>query len=271
MNKEIKKIYKQIKKKIGQTIPEIGIILGSGLGALANIIENPTKIPYNEIKGFPQSTVVGHAGNLIIGELQGKKVLCMQGRIHLYEGHSPAKIALIIRVFKSLGISKMIITNASGSLREDYAPGDLVLIKDHINFSFKNPLVGENDDNIGPRFLDMTETYSEALRNKMEKAAKKEKIALKEGVYMMVTGPCFETPAEVRAYATLGADIVGMSTVPEVISAVHAGMEVVAISTVTNFAAGLHPTKLSHSETVEQANLAGTKLQKLILAFIKEI
>ncbi len=271
MNDEIRNISSQIKAKIGGQSPEIGIILGSGLGGLAGNIENSIEISYDEIDGFPKSTVIGHEGKLIFGDMSGKKVLCMQGRLHLYEGHHPSKIALVLRAFKDLGVQKMIITNASGSLREECPPGSLVLVNDHINFSFTNPLIGPNDDNVGPRFLDMTEAYSSALREKMHIAAKNENINLHDGVYMMVMGPMFETPSEIRAYKMLGADVIGMSTVQDVISAIHAGMEVVTVATVTNFAAGMHPTKLSHTETVEQANLAGEKLQKLVKRFIKDL
>lgn len=270
MNEEIRKVSEQIKEKIGGRIPDLAVILGSGLGGFADQIKNPITIPYDEIAGFPRSTVPGHEGKLIFGEMSGKNILCMQGRVHLYEGNSPKKIALILRAFKNLGIGTVIITNASGSLRENVPPGSLVLITDHINFSFCSPLVGENDDNVGPRFLDMTEAYPKKLRDKMHEAARKEDIDLKEGTYMMVMGPTFETPAEIKAFRTLGAEVIGMSTVPEVISAVHCGMEVVTVATITNFGAGMQAVKLSHKETVAQANLAGAKLQRLIAAFIRD-
>ncbi len=270
MKNSVEKISKQISEKIGGERPQIAIILGSGLGNFADNIENPITIPYEEIEGFPRSTVQGHEGSLIYGTIAGKKIICMKGRLHLYEGHPASKIALVVHVFKHLGAETMIATNAAGSLREDCPPGSLVLINDHINISFANPMMGENDDSLGPRFFDMTQTYSKDMREKMHVAAKKEGIELPEGVYMMVPGPNFETPAEIRAYRTLGADVIAMSLVPEVIAAVHANMKIIGISSVVNYAAGMTQNQLSHNETLEQANLISGKLQSLLISFIKD-
>ncbi len=271
MYDEIINISNQIKAKIGDIPPKIGVILGSGLGDFADLIENPIIIDYEDVEGFPKSTVTGHAGKLIYGDIAGEKVLCMQGRLHLYEGHHPSRIALVMHVFKELGVENMIVTNASGSLNIDCPPGNLVLINDHINFSFQNPMVGPNDKRVGQRFFDMCDAYSLELREKMHKAAKAVDIDLREGVYMMVMGPNFETPAEIRAFKTLGADVIGMSTVPDVLACVHAGIKVVAVATVTNFGAGMENTCLSHAETLSQAEKVSEKLQKLVVQFIKEM
>ena len=229
----INQVAQQIKSKIGSYEPKIGIILGSGLGGMADAIENPVVIPYEEIDGFPRSTVSGHAGRLVVGKLNGIDVLCMQGRVHFYEGHSPAALALVIRSYKKLGIETMILTNASGSLNIDMGPGSLMIISDHINLSGCNPLIGPNDENVGPRFPDMTYAYDAELRQKLVKTAEREGINMRSGVYLMTSGPNFETPAEIRMFRILGADAVGMSTVSETLCAVHCGMKVVGVSVVT--------------------------------------
>lgn len=226
----IEKIAAQIKARLGACSPETAVILGSGLGALGDLVENPVIIPYAEIEGFPQSTVSGHKGRLIIGRLEGKDILCMQGRVHLYEGHSPQSINTFIKAFQLLGIKKLIVTNASGSLTADLPAGTIMLISDHINLSGTNPLIGPNDDAFGPRFPDMSNAYDAELRTRARQIAARENVPLAEGVYLMVSGPTFDTPAEVRAYRILGADAVGMSTVPEVICAVHSGMRVLGFS-----------------------------------------
>lgn len=271
MKEELKAVTSAIKARTKNYHPEIAIILGSGLGGLADEIENPIIIPYEEIRGFPRSTVQGHAGRFVIGKLGGQEVICLQGRVHLYEGHAPEKISLIIRVLKSLGIKNIILTNAAGSVRKDMPPGSLMILSDHINFSSFNPLIGVNDDEFGPRFPDMSYAYDAELRKIMKECGQKEQINMFEGVYLMVSGPNFETPAEIRAFQAMGTDAVGMSTVPECLVAVHCGLKVTGISVITNFCAGLVAQKQTHDETIEQANKAGKNLQKILIRFIGEI
>lgn len=266
----INKIAEQIKTKIGNKEPKTAIILGSGLGQIADELSDKIIIKYNDIEGFPKSSVSGHAGQLVIGKLDGIDVLCMQGRIHLYEGHPPQSIDLIIKAFKKLGIENLIVTNAAGSLDVDMPAGSLMLIKDHINFSGQNPLIGINDDKLGPRFPDMSNAYDSDIRDKVKKIAKKEDIKLHEGVYLMVSGPNFETAAEIMAFRILGADAVGMSTVPEVISAIHSGMKVLGISAITNLGTGLRDGVQSHEETLHEGRKASENLIKLLKAYIKE-
>lgn len=267
----ITKIATQIKSRLGSYHPEIAIILGSGLGKLGDEIENKIIIPYAEIEGFPISTVSGHQGQLIIGKLEGKDVLCMQGRIHLYEGHAPQSINTFIKAFKLLGIKNLIVTNAAGSLDPNMPPGSIMLIADHINFSGQNPLVGKNDDQYGPRFPDMSNAYNQEIRQQVKDIAQREHIKLFEGVYLMVMGPNFETSAEIRAFRTLGADAVGMSTVPEVLAAVHSGLKVLGLSVITNFGTGLQQGAQSHEETLLQANNAAKNLTLLVKTYIKEV
>ena len=266
----IEHIAEQIKSRLQGRHPEIAIILGSGLGSLGDEISAPITIPYTEIEGFPHSTVAGHKGCLISGELSGTQVLCMQGRIHLYEGHSPQSIATIIRSFAKLGIKQLIVTNAAGSLHKDMPAGSLMLIKDHINLNLPNPLVGPNDDRFGPRFPDMSDAYTSALRHKVKNIAASLDIKLFEGVYIMVMGPCFDTAAEINAFRILGADAVGMSTIPEVISAVHCGMQVLGISVITNLGTGLRDGNQSHQETLAEADKASQNLQCLIKQYLQE-
>ncbi len=259
-----------IKQKLNLHNPEIAIILGSGLSGFAQKLKDVTLVSYKEIPNFPQSTVAGHKGQLLRGFLNNKEVLCLNGRFHLYEGHDPSVIATVIHILKELGIKQLIVTNAAGSLVKDLAPGSLMLINDHINFSGKNPLIGANDEKYGPRFPSMNNAYTKELRQKCMNIAKKQQIKLKEGVYLMVLGPNFETSAEVRAFGKLGADAVGMSTVPEVIVASHCSMEVLGISVITNYAAGLMENTPSHQETLEEADKASARLTKLLTAFITE-
>ncbi|MEH6476236.1 MAG: purine-nucleoside phosphorylase, partial [Sneathiella sp.] len=204
--------------------PRIGIVLGSGLGGLADEIDAVASIPFAEIPDFPQSTVEGHEGRLILGRLGGMPVICMQGRIHLYEGGDPQDLAVPVRAMKLLGVEILVVTNAAGSFHEDVGPGRLMLISDHINFTGKNPLAGENDERFGPRFFSMEEAYDPTLRAHIKAVAKELDIELSEGVYLHYLGPNFETPAEINAFRILGADAVGMSTTPEVLAARHAGM-----------------------------------------------
>ena len=266
----IKKIASQIKSKIANYHPQTAIILGSGLGSLGDKIENPIIINYSDIDGFPQSTVSGHQGRLIIGKLQGCEVLCMQGRFHLYEGHEPQVINTIIKSFQEIGIKRLIVTNAAGSLNPQIAPGSLMLIQDHINFSGKNPLIGPDDEKYGPRFPDMSNAYDSTIRQEVKELSQKLEIPLFEGTYLMVLGPNFETAAEIRAFRTLGADAVGMSTVPEVIAAVHSGMKVLGISVITNFGTGMKSGAQSHEETLKQGQQASARLEKLITTYLGE-
>lgn len=267
----IKTVAEYIRKKIGNKSPKTAIILGSGLGALAEDITSAITIPYKEIPGFPQSTVSGHKGCLIIGEINGQEVLCMQGRIHLYEGHAPENINLIIKVFQELGIKNLIVTNAAGSLDYDMPPGAIMLIKDHINFSGRNPLIGPNDERYGPRFPDLSTAYTPEFQTKIKEIATRLNIKLYEGTYLMVLGPNFETAAEIKAFRILGADAVGMSTVPEVICAAHSGIKILGLSVITNYGTGMKSGAQSHQETLEQANQAAQKLTSLVKTFIQEI
>lgn len=262
---------KQLKKLLGGFSPEIALILGSGLGDIASSISSPTVIDYSSIKGFPQSSVSGHLGRFVAGMINNKPVLCMQGRVHLYEGHSPQTISQILKMFKLLGIKTLIVTNAAGSLNPKLTPGSVMLITDHINFSFTNPLIGPNDDRLGPRFPDMSNAYDKNLQNLARQIAAQMGLSLHDGVYLMVSGPNFETAAEVRVFAGLGADAVGMSTVPEVISANHVGIKVLGFSIITNMGTGLQSSAQTHSETLAVANRAAQNLAALLTNIIKEL
>ena len=260
-----------LRARLGRLRPHIGIVLGSGLGAAADAVLNPVIVPYEEIPNFPRSTVEGHSGRLVAGTLGGAPVVVMQGRVHFYEGYSLQGITFPMRVMGALGIRALILTNAAGGIADGYKIGQLVLIADHINMMGWNPLVGPNEPrfafdrpNCGLRFCDMSEAYSKRLRHVAQQAAELEGEALEEGIYVAVSGPSFETPAEIRAYRTLGATLVGMSTVPETIVARHMGIEVLGISCVTNLAAGLSPTPLSHTEVFEAGKLVERKLADLL-------
>ena len=245
-------------------IPEVGLILGSGLGDYANTLDDVIRIPYSEIPGFPVPTVPGHSGAMVFGRKAGKSVLILQGRIHYYEGLSQQEITLPVRVLAALGVKTLVLTNACGGVNLEFKPGDLMLISDHINFSGANPLIGVNLDNFGPRFPDMSDLYTESLRKAIREKAAEAGIALREGVYAMYSGPNYETPAEIRMFRILGADTVGMSTVPEALVAGQCGMQVVGISCITNMAAGVLPVKLSHAEVMETADRVHDVFQKLI-------
>lgn len=250
--------------------PKIGIVLGSGLGALANEINNAIVIPYSKIPQFPKTSVQGHGGNLFLGEINGVAVACLQGRCHFYEGMASEPTLTLIRTLKLLGCEILLATNAAGSLNPDIPMGSLVAIRDHINFQFTNPLVGPNDEAFGDRFVSMEDAYDPALREMILAIAKAKNISIAEGIYFGVLGPSFETPAEIRAFRLLGADVVGMSTVAEVIAARHCGMRVAVISVVTNMAAGLHPTKITHDVTLAGADKASKMLTQLVLEFIRK-
>lgn len=240
-----------INSKTGGTVVSTGLILGSGLGPLAEEIENPVIIRYEDIPGFPVSTVEGHAGRLVIGTLEGKSVMCMQGRVHYYEGYEMEEVVFPLQVMGRLGVDRVIITNAAGCVRTDWEAGSLMLMTDHIKLTPDNPLRGANVKELGERFFDMTAVYDRSLQEVARKAAESLGIDLHEGVYMFFAGPNFETPAEVRAARVLGADAVGMSTVPEVIAASHCGMKVLGISCLTNMAAGILDQPLNHEEVLE--------------------
>lgn len=259
-----------IKEKLCDFKPEIGIILGSGLGELAD--EYCLKsISYNEIPNFETSTVSGHKGQLVFAEINGKKVVMMQGRFHFYEGHSIQKVVFPVKVMKKLGVKTLIITNAAGGVNINFKPSDLMIITDHINYMGANPLIGPNDNTMGERFPDMSEIYTKDYINLAKKIAKEQNILLQEGVYMALTGPSYETPAEVRMARIIGADAVGMSTVPEAIVACWCGMKVIGISCICNSAAGVSTVGLTHKEVIEAANSAKTKFKTLIKEIIKEI
>lgn len=257
----------------GQTSfkPTIGLILGSGLGVLADLIDEPTVINYADIPHFPVSTVQGHAGELVLGEIQGKHVIVMKGRFHAYEGYGMETVTFPVRVMKALGVELLLVTNASGGINMDYKPGDLMLITDHINLTARNPLIGPNEDELGVRFPDMSEAYSERVQDVARAVSEQLNIPLQQGVYAGLLGPSFETPAEIRMLRTLGCDAVGMSTVGEVIVANHAGIEVLGISCISNMAAGILKQPLSHEEVMETTEQAKEKFLKLILGILAEL
>ncbi|MBA4495699.1 purine-nucleoside phosphorylase [Paenactinomyces guangxiensis] len=251
--------------------PRIGLILGSGLGVLAEELENPVSISYEEIPHFPVSTVEGHAGQLVLGTLEGQQVVVMAGRFHLYEGHELSSVTFPIRVMKELGVETILVTNAAGGVNESYSAGDLMLIRDHINLMFRNPLIGPNDPELGVRFPDMSNAYDPDLRELARRVGDKHGIQLQEGVYTAVLGPSYETPAEIRMIRKIGGDAVGMSTVPEVITARHAGIRVLGISCISNMAAGILPQPLSHEEVMETADRVKTKFIQLVRGIIREL
>ncbi|MGH2537327.1 MAG: purine-nucleoside phosphorylase [Candidatus Promineifilaceae bacterium] len=252
--------------------PEIALILGSGLGGVAAAVRDPAAIPYADIPGFPLSTVPGHAGRLLLGRLEGRPVAVMQGRFHYYEGYPMPLVVFPLRVLHSLGATTLIVTNAAGGLNPDFEPGDVMLIRDHINHMGANPLLGPNEDALGPRFLDMTHAYDAELRALAVRVAAAAAIPLRQGVYIALSGPTFETPAERRLLRQLGADAVGMSTVPEVIAARHAGMRVLGFSAISNVATGGPDQPAdSHEEVLAMAEVAGRKLQTILLGVLAEM
>ena len=259
-----------LKNKINNFEPEIGIILGSGLGELAD--ENcQISVPYSEIPGFENSSVKGHKSRLVFSEINGKKIVMMQGRFHFYEGYPIQKVVFPVKVMKKLGVKTLIITNAAGGVNPAYGPSDLMIITDHINMMGVNPLVGENDDTMGERFPDMTEVYSQNLVDLVYKIGEHMGIDLQEGVYMALSGPSYETPAEIRMAKIIGADAIGMSTVPEAIIAKWTGMDVLGISCICNSAAGVSSIRLSHDDVIRAANNAKDKFKKLVKEVIKKL
>ncbi|HEX5228797.1 MAG TPA: purine-nucleoside phosphorylase [Bryobacteraceae bacterium] len=251
--------------------PKIGLVLGSGLGAFADSLTDATHVPYADIPSFPQSTAIGHAGRLVIGHAGTVPVAAMQGRVHQYEGYSAHEVAFPVRVFGRMGIRAVILTNAAGGINLGYSQGALVLLRDHINLQGTNPLVGSNDDRFGVRFPDMTQAYSRAYRQIAREEAAKLSIPLHEGVYAALLGPSYETPAEIEYLRRIGADLVGMSTVAEVIAARHMGMSVLAISCVTNMAAGILDQPLSHAEVMETGERVKSTFEALLRAVLPRI
>ena len=251
--------------------PQIGLVLGSGLGAFADSLTDSTRIPYTKIPTFPLSTAIGHAGQMVIGESGVVPVAAMQGRVHLYEGYSAQEVAFPMRVFGRMGIRAVILTNAAGGINLNYQQGALVLIRDHINLQGSNPLVGPNDDRFGLRFPDITQAYAKSYRELAREEAGKLGMTLHEGVYAALPGPSYETPAEIKYLRTIGADLVGMSTVFEVIAARHMGIKVLAISCVTNMAAGILDKPLSHQEVMETGERVKTSFEALLRALLPRI
>jgi len=253
-------------------VPELAIVLGSGLGALADTpaAQVGVSVPFTELPGFPQQTVVGHSGKLVFCELEGRKVLLQAGRFHFYEGHPMELVTAPMRLYGRLGVKAVLLTNAAGALNKGFSVGDLMVMRDHINFQGTNPLIGPNREP-GPRFPDMTAAYTPALREQIHAAAKALGQSLQEGTYLAVTGPSYETPAEIRAFQTLGADAVGMSTVPEAIVARHEGMAVAGISCICNMGAGILPQALTHQEVLDAGKAAASRFEALVRRFVRDL
>lgn len=261
----VKKTVEYIQKKT-ELRPEIAVVLGSGLGAFAEELEDAAVIPYGEIPNFMVATAPGHNGHLVIGRMCGKEILCMQGRFHYFEGYDLKDVVYPIRVMKMLGIQKLVVTNSCGGIDLTFNPGDLMLIEDHINLLGNNPLIGSNEEEFGVRFTDMSEAYNKEIRDVIQSAAGELGIELKKGIYCAYTGPTYETPAEIRMMRGMGASAVGMSTVPEVITANHCGIKVAAISCITNMAAGILPQALSSEEVIETAD----RVKETFMALLKK-
>ncbi|NLY08464.1 MAG: purine-nucleoside phosphorylase [Tissierellia bacterium] len=260
------KWVEQINSRINEQ-PAIGLILGSGLGELADYIENPVIVKYEELEGFRKSTVQGHKGQFVFGRLMNVPVVAMQGRFHFYEGYSIYDVVAPVRLMCLIGVEQLIVTNAAGGVNESFVPGDLMIISDHLNFTGQNPLIGSNNANWGPRFPDMTNAYDKELITLAKESAKKIGLRVKEGCYMWMTGPTYETPAEIKMARLLGADAIGMSTVPEVIVARHMGVKVLGISCITNMAAGINEEPLSHKDVIITAD----RIKEVFVKYIKII
>jgi purine-nucleoside phosphorylase len=248
-------------------VNKVGVVLGSGLGAFADTLDDRVETPYSAIPGWPASTAIGHAGKLVEGRIADAEVIVLAGRAHLYEGYTARQVTFGVRELARRGVRSLVLTNAAGAIDVDYKPGQLVLIADHINLLGANPLTGSNDDLLGPRFPDMSEAYSRAYRDIARRAAAELGITLEEGIYAAVPGPSYETPAEIRYLRFIGADLVGMSTAPETIAANHMGMKVLAISCVTNMAAGILPQKLAHEEVLE----TGARVRDTLVALLRAV
>ena len=248
-------------------VPEVAVVLGSGLGGFADRVTQTAVVPYSEIPGFPVSTAPGHAGRFVFGYVEETPVVVMQGRVHLYEGYTPHDVVLPVRLMKAMGAKILFVTNASGGINPGFEVGDFMLIDDHINLQGTNPLIGPNDDEFGERFCDMTFVYDPEMKEAALRAAEKAGVPLRRGVYIAVTGPSYETPAEIRAFRALGADAVGMSTVPEVIAASHAGMKVLGFSLITNMAAGILQVRLSGDEVIA----VGERQSKVLVGLVRAV
>lgn len=270
---ELKRVHEAAESVAGVTPlrPEVGLILGSGLGALAEQMEDATPIPYTSIPHFPESTVPGHKGRLVVGTLAGTPVYAMQGRFHYYEGYPMEQVVRPVRMMARLGVKTIIVTNAAGGVNESFSAGDLMLIADHINMFGTNPLIGPNEEQFGVRFPDMTDAYDQQLRSLAREVAEEQGLALPEGVYVGVSGPSFETPAEIRAFRALGADAVGMSTVPEVIAARHLGVRVLGISCISNMAAGVLPEPLTHEDVMKVTARAAEAFGRLVTGIVSKL
>jgi purine-nucleoside phosphorylase len=268
--KKIEEAKAFLQSKV-QVVPRIGLVLGSGLGVLADEVEDAVRIPYGEIPNFPVSTVAGHAGQLVIGRLSGQTVVAMQGRFHFYEGWSLQEVTFPIRVMKALGVEVVLVTNAAGGIEPTWSAGDLMLIADHLNLTGQNPLIGPNEEELGPRFPDMSDAYSRELRAVAKQVAARLGIELREGVYCGLTGPSYETPAEIRMLRALGGHAVGMSTVPEVIVANHAGLKVLGITCISNMAAGILDQPLTHEEVMETTEKAKANFISLVKGIVGEV
>ena len=258
-----------IRARLPSFAPRVGVVLGSGLGAFADTLEGLTKVPYSEIPHMPASRVVGHAGNLCFGSVRGVPVVCMQGRVHMYEGHSVTSVVHGVRAMARLGAKAVLLTNAAGGVEATWRAGDLMLVTDHLNLTGTSPLLGPNDESMGPRFPDMTRAYDEALRAALKEVAAGAGIALRDGVYAGLLGPTYETPAEVRMLRVLGAQAVGMSTVAEVIALRHMGIRVGALSCITNMAAGITAATLDHSEVEATARARRSELLTLLTGWVE--
>lgn len=255
----------------GAKAPKVGLILGSGLGNYADTLENCRYVAYSDIQSFPSSHVEGHAARFVLGEHKGSPVIAMQGRVHYYEGHPQSMLTVGVRIMRALGTEYLLLTNAAGGVNANFSPGTLMLLSDHINFSGSHPLLGDNLESFGPRFPDLSNVYDEELREKAKAAAKAKGIPLEEGVYMMFSGPSYETPAEIRMARILGADAVGMSTVPEAIAAAHCGLRTLGISLITNMAAGMKKQTLSHAEVQQAAGNASAMFSSLLDLLIENV
>ncbi|MCH9685425.1 MAG: purine-nucleoside phosphorylase [Deltaproteobacteria bacterium] len=271
MSEQARKAAGIVAQRVPGFTPRVGLTLGSGLGALADQVENATVIPFGDLPGFPEPSVAGHQGRLLLGRLGCQDVACLQGRVHLYEGHPPQAVVPLVRTLKLIGCETYFATNAAGALDPDAQPGQLMLITDHINLQFGNPLVGPNDDQFGPRFPPMDGAYDAEHQALLRTAASDLGIELREGVYLATLGPSFESHAEVRAFGLLGANAVGMSTVPEVIVARHCGMRAAAVSVLTNLAAGLSDMVLSHEQTLHYGQAAAADMTRLVLGFLERL
>lgn len=267
---KIQESVSYVKSKIN-VMPTVGIILGSGLGEMAETIEDKIVIKYSDVPNLPESTVKGHKGQFVFGKLHSKDVVMMQGRFHYYEGNKMEDIVLPVYIMKYLGVETLVVTNAAGGVNLNFKPGDLMLIKDHVNLAFNNPLMGKNDDNLGVRFPDMSNAYDKELIKLAKGAAENLNIKLQEGTYFMFTGPTYETPAEIKMTRILGGDAVGMSTVPEVIAARHVNIKVLGVSCITNMAAGILDQGLNHEEVIEVSNRVKDKFISLINEFVKKL